>query len=120
MVLWIVIALVGLVVVAGLVLALGGGGGGLPSQFPPGTLAFEAELTETVLVNIIAARKAEQAGAGPDEAAELGEEIAFLTAQLEEIRAVVARGDTSPGRGYIGFDAFGATESSWAKASQMG
>ena len=39
----------------------------------------------------------------PAAVARFGREIAFLTEQLQEKEAIVARGDRSPGEGYIGF-----------------
>jgi hypothetical protein len=82
----------------------GGGGSGLP-PFPPGTRAFEAFLTLDPLVKTIASRKA-QLAAATDAARKdrLTREIAFLEKQVPELQAIVAARDTSPGRGYIGFD----------------
>lgn len=89
-----------------------------PSRFPLGSLAFEAELTLDPLTRTIASRRSELAAAPPERAAELRKEIVFLEEQVLEIQAIVDRRDPSPGRGYVGFDAYGATESSWAKASR--
>lgn len=89
-----------------------------PTQFPLGSLAFEAELSLDPLIKTIAAREVEMARAEGARAAELQREIAFLRAQGQEMRAIVERRDRSPGRGYVGFDAYGAGESSWAKASR--
>ncbi len=89
-----------------------------PSRFPMGSLAFEAELTMSPLMLTIEARNRERTGADPARRAELDREIAFLAKQVDEIQAIVDRGDRSPGRGYVGFDAYGATQSSWVAASR--
>jgi hypothetical protein len=107
----IVLALVGLVIWARVT---------SPARFPFGTLAFEAELSLPPLLATIEDRRRELTQARGARAAELQDEIAFLVRQAQEIRAVLERGDLSPGRGYVGFDGYGSGESSWVKASRVG
>ncbi len=79
---------------------------------PVGTLAWEAALTLPPLE----ARLAERIAALRENSRERDiDEIRFYTAQIAEIRAIVAENVTSPGRGYVGYDGFG-TPNSWAKA----
>ena len=72
----------------------GGGGGG---KFPPGTRAFESQMTCDLLENVIARRRSEGASA---------DDIAYLEGQLADHRQVVASGDTSPGTGAVGYDPY--------------
>ncbi|HEY5923672.1 MAG TPA: hypothetical protein VIV11_18450 [Kofleriaceae bacterium] len=83
-------------------------GGPKAPAFPVRSLAFEAQLSiEPLLARL--AERLEALGDRPT-AAKL-EEVAFYTAQLRELLAIVARRDTSPGRGYVGFDVYGAPDS---------
>lgn len=94
-----------------LVLLLRGKKGGEP-RLPPGTLGFEAELSLSPLRATLAAKLDEL---GPSPSPDALAEIAFHTAQIRELEAIVARRDTSPGRGYVGFDSFGREKSSWER-----
>ncbi|MDC3960741.1 hypothetical protein KEG38_43210 [Polyangium jinanense] len=75
-----------------------------PAAMTPGTRAFEAHHTAMLLGNVIAARREEQrTTSDPERRARLEREIAFLSEQLDENRAIVAANDGSPGKGHIGF-----------------
>jgi hypothetical protein len=81
-------------------------------MFPPGTLAFEAQLS----IHPLQARLVEKLGApGNPPSQDALAEVAFYTAQLRELSAIVARRDLSPGRGYVGFDTYGSAASSWRR-----
>ncbi|APR75906.1 Hypothetical protein A7982_01253 [Minicystis rosea] len=80
--------------------------------FPPGTLAFEAQLTLPPLQHRLL-EKLDALGGKP--APEALAEVVFYTRQLGEVRAIIDRRDASPGRGYVGFDTFGAADSSWSR-----
>lgn len=83
-------------------------------SFSPGTIAFEAQLTIPPLemrlrekLNALDPRHPSQDALG---------EVAFYTAQLYELRAIVERRDPSPGRGYIGYDTYATNRvSSWIR-----
>jgi hypothetical protein len=78
--------------------------------FLPGTLGWEAQLS----MGPLSARLAEVAnkvGEHPNQK-QLAE-VAFYSAQMRKLAAIVARRDASPGRGYVGFDTFGQETSSW-------
>ena len=77
-----------------------------PAYMTPGTRAFEAYHTTNVLVNVIAARRAERGALDDAAQARMDREIAFLENQLADLRAIVAANDGSPGKGYIGFDPY--------------
>lgn len=81
----------------------GGGGFGEGASFPPGTRAFEAEMSLRILAQMIEAREVEIARTG-DEAkkADLSRQIANMRKQAEIHRATVAARDLSPGRMSIG------------------
>lgn len=114
--LWIIIGAAVLVVfILVIVLSKSGGGGGRVG-FPPGTLPFEAQFSMDPLLQIIASLQAEREAADPERAVELDLEIAFLLSQAEEMKAIIARGELTEGRGYIGFDTYQSGENSWAKA----
>jgi hypothetical protein len=92
-------AVIGLVVVFVMRGSRGGGGMG------PGTRGWEAQLTLDPLQKTIAARKAELRMVTDEKRRDrLSREIAFLEQQVPQLEALVAAKDTSPGRGYIGFD----------------
>ncbi|MEO8703227.1 MAG: hypothetical protein ABI867_24485 [Kofleriaceae bacterium] len=75
-----------------------------PAPPGPGSRAWEADMNAKLLGDVIAARRADQAGAADAAARDrLEREIAFLTQQLDEARMVAASGDRSPGRGFVGF-----------------
>lgn len=96
-------AVIGLVVVFVMRGGKGAAGGGLS----PGTRGWEAQLTLDPLHKTIAHRKGELAAATDEKQRDhLTREIAFLEKQVPELEALVAAKDASPGRGYIGFDAF--------------
>lgn len=101
----IVIGIVVLVVVVGFVLAVvrGGGGGGAAPRFPPGTKAFESEMSLGIIAKMIEAREVALAGS-PDDAkrAQLEKDVSNLRKQAALHRAVVDRADTSPGKMSIG------------------
>jgi hypothetical protein len=103
--LWVIGGVVALVAVIAFAMRKGGALS-LPSQFPPGTRAFEAELTLKPLQATIAQRR-EELAATTDEArrAKLERQIAFLSAQVVALEKIVAARDLSPGKGYIGFEA---------------
>lgn len=114
--LWIV---VGVVVLGGVIAFVMWAGQPVASNFTPGTLEFEADLSRGPLMLTIMQRQQEQeAATDAARKAELQAEIDFLCKQVDEITALIERNGNSPGRGYVGFDAFGATESSWAKAGR--
>jgi len=81
----------------------GGGGFGAGASFPPGTRAFEAEMSLRILAQMIDAREVEIART-TDEAkkADLTRQISNMRKQAEIHRATVAARDVSPGRMSIG------------------
>lgn len=82
------------------------GRSGPGARFPMGSKAWEAELTLTALLPAISMRQEELGRAtDPKRKKRLEFEIDFLTKQVGELNAVIAAGDTSPGKGYIGFEA---------------
>ncbi|MDP1823862.1 MAG: hypothetical protein Q8L48_11480 [Archangium sp.] len=92
-------AVIGLIVVFVMRGSRGGRGMG------PGTRGWEAQLTLDPLRQTIAARKAELRMVTDEKRRDrLSREIAFLEQQVPALEALVAAKDTSPGRGYIGFD----------------
>lgn len=100
---WIGLGIAVLVVIGFLVLKGGGGGPALK----PGTRGWEASLTMGPLLGTIEARKQEMAGErNQRKQIRLGKEIAFLEKQIPELQALIDAKDPSPGRGYIGFDAY--------------
>ena len=95
------IAVLLVIVLAAVLLAKGG------PAFKPGTRAFEASLTMGPLLGTIEARKQEMAGErNQRKQIRLAKEIAFLEKQVPELQAIIDAKDMSPGRGYIGFDAY--------------
>lgn len=96
---------VGIVVVVGAIWFFtrrpGGFGGG--ARFPPGTRAFESEMSLPLLAQMIEAREVELQG-GVDDArrADLERQIANMRKQAALHQAVVDAGDTSPGKMSIG------------------
>lgn len=105
----VVVGIVALVVIFFVVLLVrggdGGGSGGPALQ--PGTRAWEASLTMGPLLNTIEARKLEMANEqNQRKQIRLTKEIAYLEKQIPELQAIIDAKDTSPGRGYIGFDAY--------------
>jgi hypothetical protein len=103
--LWLFIGIVVVVViVAGVVAGLKSSGP--PSKFPPGTRAWEAELTMGPLMLAIQVRLSERdRTTDPDARAKLDRDIEFLSKQVDENQKIVDAGDLSPGRGYVGFQA---------------
>jgi hypothetical protein len=82
------------------------GKGGPGARFPVGSKAWEAELTLTALLPAIANRQSEHDRTTDEKRRKRLEfEIQFLSEQVGELNAVIAAGDTSPGKGYIGFTA---------------
>lgn len=78
-----------------------------PGAPGPGTRAWESQHTAMLLVDVIASRRGERATTADDsQRARIDREIAFLSTQLDQHRAIAASGDRSPGRGYVGFDPY--------------
>ena len=77
-----------------------------PASSKPGTRAWEAKLTLDVLVRTIAERVLATRTAPAEQLPKKIREITFLTAQVDELASIVEHNDASPGRGYIGFDAY--------------
>jgi len=71
--------------------------------FAPGTRAFEAQLTLPPLRQRLL-EKLDRLGPRPSQHALA--EVDFYTRQLLDLESIVARRDTSPGRGYVGFDTY--------------
>jgi hypothetical protein len=87
-------------------------GGPKSPTFPPNTLAFEAQLS----IHPLQARLVEKLGGlGNRPSQDALAEVAFYSAQLRELSAIVARRDMSPGRGYVGFDTYGSAATSWRR-----
>jgi hypothetical protein len=84
------------------------------SRFADGTLASEAELTLAPLSDKLGD---ELAALDADPGPETSLRVAFYSAQLNQVADIVYNANESPGRGYVGFDTYGTTESSWAKAA---
>jgi hypothetical protein len=103
--LWIVIGVFILVVVV--FLLLGSNNGTAPgSRFPMGSRAWEAELTMGPLLAAIEQRRRELASTtDPVRRERLERQIKFLAAQVDDLQAIIDAKDTSPGKGYIGFEA---------------
>lgn len=80
--------------------------------FPLGTLAWEAQLTLPLIEQKLAEKTAEL---GPHPSEKALAEVRFYTAQLVEVQGILARSDTSPGRGYVGFDTFDGGGNSWRR-----
>ena len=96
---------VGFAVLVVIVLLVLKGGGG--PALKPGSRAWEASLTMGPLLGTIEARKQEMAGErNQRKQIRLGKEIAFLEKQVPELQAIIDAKDASPGRDYIGFDAY--------------
>lgn len=97
----ITIAVVVFAVVVGLFMR--GGGGAPGGSFPPGTRAWESQMTLGILTKMIASREQELRGS-PDDAkrALLERQIANMQKQLTLHQAVIASGDVSPGKMRIG------------------
>jgi len=95
--------LLGLVVALGLVVMLFRGGPGGPS-FPPGTRAFESEMSLRIIDGMIAARERELASADDAKRELLTRQLANLRKQETLHRAVVDARDVSPGKMSIGVD----------------
>lgn len=99
--LWAILASVGLfVVIVAIALKMTPGAPG------PGTRAWEAGMTARLLDDVITARRGEQASADDERRGYLDREIAFLIDQRRECLAIAASGDTSPGKGYVGFEPY--------------
>ena len=97
---WIVL---GIVAVAAVVFFLRRGSSGAPT-FPPGTRAWEAQVTMEPLLGTIADRAVEHAmETDPVKKARLEKDIEFFKQQVVELQAVIDSKDLSPGQGYIGF-----------------
>lgn len=83
----------------------GGGGGGLlgGASFPPGTRAFEAEMSLKIISQMIEARERELL-CTPDDAkkADLERQLSNLRKQAALHRATVDARDVSPGKMSIG------------------
>lgn len=73
-----------------------------PSRFPPGTRAFEAELSIPLLARLIEAREVALASADEAERAKLAKQIENLKAQASIHQATIDAGDVSPGKMSIG------------------
>jgi hypothetical protein len=83
-------------------------------SFRPGTLAFEAQLTLAPLEMRLREKLHALDPQHPSQDALA--EVAFYTAQLHDLHAIVARRDPSPGRGFIGFDSYATGRvSSWIR-----
>lgn len=80
--------------------------------FAPPSLAWEAQLTLPPLMAKLTQKLNEL---GPQSHQRALDEIAFYTAQLREVQAVVDARDCSPGRGYIGYRTFGAPAGRWTE-----
>jgi hypothetical protein len=94
--------IVALVIVVAIALRL------TPAPPGPGTRAWESLHTMNLLIDVIGTRTQERATtADADRRARLDREIAFLSAQRDQHRAIVESGDRSAGRGFIGFDPYG-------------
>ncbi len=99
---WIGLGIAVLVVIGFLVLKGGGG-----PALKPGSRAWEASLTMGPLLGTIEARKQEMEGErNQRKQIRLGKEIAFLEKQVPELQAIIDSKDASPGKGYIGFEAY--------------
>lgn len=73
-----------------------------PSRFPPGTRAFEAELSIPLIARLIEAREVALASADEAERAKLTKQIENLRAQAAIHQATIDAGDVSPGKMSIG------------------
>ena len=73
-----------------------------PSRFPPGTRAFEAELSIPLIGSYIAAREVALASADEAERGKLTKQIENLRAQAAIHQATIEAGDVSPGKMSIG------------------
>ena len=70
------------------------------------TRAWEAKLTLDPLLRVIEQRMLELQNAPVSEFPKREREISFLSKQADTLMAIVASNDASPGRGYVGFDAY--------------
>lgn len=78
-----------------------------PASTRPGTRAWEAKMNADLLERVIAQRHVEkQQAQDPAQRERLDREIAHLTTQLADNTAIWQSDDPSPGRGYVGFDAY--------------
>jgi len=93
--------LIGSVVAVGLVVMLLRGGSGGPS-FPPGTRAFESEMSLRIISGMTAARERELAGADDAQRELLTRQLANLRKQEALHRAILDAHDVSPGKMSIG------------------
>lgn len=101
----------GVVLVLFFAVVLVGGKPGPGARFPIGSKAWEAELTLTALLPTINNRQTElNQTTDPKRRSRLEFEVQFLSKQVDELNAVIAARDTSPGKGYIGFKAPPAEE----------
>lgn len=101
---WILVA-VGLVVVVGLVWLFTRKPGqfGDGARFPPGTRAFEAEMSLEIIVQMLEAREVALRGEVDEEKkATLTRQIGNLRKQAAIHQATVDAGDVSPGKMSIG------------------
>ena len=80
-----------------------------PSRFPPGTRAFEAELSIPLIARLIEAREVSLASADEAERAKLTKQIENLRAQAAIHQATIDAGDVSPGKMSIGANPDSAT-----------
>ena len=101
-----------MIVLGGVVLLVALRRGGGAGAFAPGTRAFEAHLTLGPLAAAIddARRELAASASPPEKRARLERELRFLEDQKVELEAIVARGDSSPGKGYVGFTRLPAGE----------
>jgi hypothetical protein len=79
-----------------------------PSRFPPGTRAFEAELSIPLIARL-KAREVSLASADEAERAKLTKQIENLRAQAAIHQATIDAGDVSPGKMSIGANPDSAT-----------
>jgi hypothetical protein len=78
-----------------------------PAGTRPGTRAWEAKMNVDLLERVIAQRHVEkQQTQDPAKRARFDREIAHLTTQLADNTVIWQSGDASPGKGYVGFDAY--------------
>lgn len=73
-----------------------------PSRFPPGTRAFEAELSLPLIARLVEARELALASADPAERDTLTRQIENLRAQAAIHQATIDAEDVSPGKMSIG------------------
>lgn len=102
MILYVVVA-----VVVGLVALVVLAARNAPAGMRPGMRAWEAKMNVDLLERVIAQRHvAKQQAQDTETRARLDREIAHLTTQLADNTVIWQSGDASPGKGYVGFDAY--------------